>query len=199
MAMAHGVLACLAWAFIFPLGGIIIRLCSYRRLRWVHAILQIFGLCLYTVAVGLGIELSISLYHWWIKNKHAIIGLIIYGLFLFQSVSGYLHHRLFMKYVSRTLWSYVHPWTGRLCITLGMINAGFGFQLRKQGTGSWKVKVYTVCAVLVWTAYVTSVVIGEWRRKQKEKETALTVGAGTSSGGSGNLNLVTSVETSKQG
>ena len=32
MAIAHGFFACLAWAFIFPLGGILIRLCSFPKL-----------------------------------------------------------------------------------------------------------------------------------------------------------------------
>lgn len=173
MAIAHGFFACLAWAFIFPLGGILIRLCSFPKLLWVHALLQIFGLCLYTIAVGLGIEAGISPRHWWIKNKHAIIGLIIYGLFLLQSLSGYIHHLMFKKYISRTVWSYIHLWMGRLCITLGMINAGFGFQLRGQGYSSWKVVLYTVCAVLVWVAYVTSAVVGEWRREQRTQREAL--------------------------
>lgn len=180
MAIAHGFFACLAWAFIFPLGGILIRICSFRKLLWVHALLQIFGLCLYTVAVGLGIESGISPRHWWIKDKHAIIGLVIYGMFLLQSVSGYIHHLMFKKYISRTLWSHMHLWTGRLCITLGMINAGFGFQLRHQGYGSWKVVLYTVCAVLVWVAYAASAVVGEWRRKQRTKREALVLGEGES-------------------
>ncbi|KAF9734772.1 hypothetical protein PMIN06_000761 [Paraphaeosphaeria minitans] len=172
MAMAHGVLACLAWAIVFPLGGILVRLFSSRYLIWVHTGLQIFGLCLYTAAVGLGIELGMSPFHHWIKNKHAIIGLTVYALFLTQAASGYIHHLMFKKYISRSTWSYIHLWTGRLCITLAMINAGLGFQLRKQKIGSWKVALYTVCAVLMWCAYVTSIVIGEWRRNKEMKKAA---------------------------
>ena len=190
MAMAHGILASLAWAFIFPLGGILIRLCSFRKLLWAHALLQIFGLCVYTVAVGLGIRLGISPRHWWIKDKHAIIGLTVYGLFLFQTASGYIHHLLFKKFLSRTTWSHIHLWTGRLCITLGMVNAGFGFQLRKQGTVSWKVKTFTVCAVLMWVAYVASAVFGEYRKKRHAEPASSALGVRSSIATSDNLTQV---------
>lgn len=176
MAMAHGVLACIAWALVFPLSGILVRLCSFHNLLWVHVGLQILGLCLYTASVGLGIELGRSPRHRWIKDKHAIIGLAVYILFLTQAASGYIHHIMFKKYISRTTWSYIHLWTGRLCITLGMINAGFGFQLRKQNLGSWKVMLYTVCAVLMWCAYVSSIVIGEWRRNKQMKKATSSIG-----------------------
>ncbi|KAF2437854.1 hypothetical protein P171DRAFT_491713 [Karstenula rhodostoma CBS 690.94] len=172
MAMAHGVLACTAWALVFPLGGILVRLCSFRNLVWVHTGLQIFGLCLYTAAVGLGVNLGLSPWHRWIKDKHAIIGLTVYGLFLTQAASGYIHHIMFKKYISRTTWSHIHLWTGRLCITLAMVNAGFGFQLRQQKIGSWKVVLYTVCAGLMWCAYVASIVVGEWRRNKQMKKAA---------------------------
>jgi hypothetical protein len=80
-----------------------------------------------------------------------------------------------------------------------MINAGFGFQLREQGYSSWKVVLYTVCAVLVWVAYVTSAVVGEWRRKQRTRREAL-VGeeAGSSRERSGEVTPVSS-EVAKMG
>lgn len=189
-AMVHGFFACMAWAFIFPLGGIMIRLCSFRTLLWTHAFLQIGGLCFYTVAVGIGIELGISPHHWWIKDKHAIIGLIIYGLFLIQTFSGYIHHLMFKKYFSRTLWSHFHLWTGRLCITLGMINAGLGFKLREQGFGSWKVVLYTACAVLMWVVYVISAIIGERRKRRRTQGVDSDVEAKTAANDSINLTPV---------
>ncbi|KAK7188377.1 integral membrane protein [Paraphaeosphaeria sporulosa] len=172
MALAHGVLACIAWALIFPLSGILVRSCSFHNLLWVHTALQIVGLCLYTASIGLGIQLGMSPFHHWMKDKHVIIGLAVYGLFLTQAASGYIHHVMFKKYISRTTSSYIHLWTGRLCITLAMINGGFGFQLRSQKIGSWKVALYTVCAVVMWCAYVTSIVIGEWRRNKQMKKVA---------------------------
>jgi hypothetical protein len=198
MAMAHGILACVAWVFLFPLGGILIRSCSFRHVLWVHVFLQIAGLCVYTAAVGLGINLGLSPWHKMINNKHAIIGLVVYTLVVTQAVSGYIHHKLFKENTSRTAWSYVHLWIGRLCITLAMINAGFGFQLRGQGIRSWKVVLYTVCAVLMWSAYVTSIVVGELRRKKQMKKGASALEAEMSPVDS-TLDMQKVQETPKQG
>lgn len=51
----HGVLAGLAFVIIFPLGGILIRMCEFSGLLWIHGILQLFGYVVYIVAAGLGI------------------------------------------------------------------------------------------------------------------------------------------------
>lgn len=168
MYVAHGVMACLAWAGIFPIGGIMIRLLSFKNLLWVHAGLQIFGFCLYTAAVGLGIELSINPRFWRMNNKHVIIGLIIFALFFIQSFTGYLHHVMFKRSRGqRSIWSYLHLWSGRLCIPLGMINAGFGFQITHKGLNTWEVKTYTVFAVIVFVAYVVSVAMGELKKRKE--------------------------------
>ncbi|KAF2677699.1 iron reductase domain protein [Lentithecium fluviatile CBS 122367] len=162
MITAHAILACIAMAGIFPIGGILVRLFSFPHLIWVHAVLQVLGLCAYIAAVGLGLKVAIGEY---MGEYHAIIGLVLFAVFFLQPLSGYLHHALFKKYVSRTVWSYIHLWMGRLGITLGMINAGFGFQLMGKTIGSWEVVAYTVVAVIIWTAYVGSAVVGEMKRK----------------------------------
>lgn len=164
---AHAVLACIAWIGIFPMGGILIRLFSFPHLVWAHACLQVLGLCLYIAAVGLGLKVAIGEYT---GRYHVIIGLTLFGIFVFQPLSGYLHHAMFKKYVSRTTWSYVHIWIGRSAITLGMINAGFGFKLRGKTMDNWEVVVYTVFAVIMWVAYVGSAVFGELKRAKKVSE-----------------------------
>ncbi|KAF1954855.1 CBD9-like protein [Byssothecium circinans] len=161
---AHAVLACLAWAFLFPLGGIMIRLFSFHGLVWMHAGVQVLGLCLYVAAVGLGLSVAIGEYT---GDKHAVIGLVLFAVFFFQPLSGIVHHTMFKKYISRTLWSHIHLWIGRLGITLGMINAGFGFQLHDKSMDNWEVKAYTACAVVVFVAYVASVLFGEVRRTKR--------------------------------
>ncbi|KAH7109648.1 integral membrane protein [Dendryphion nanum] len=173
MYTAHAILACLAWAFVFPLGGIMIRLLSFPGLLWTHAYLQIAGFCMYTAAIGLGIPLSNNPKFWRMENKHVLIGLIIFGLFFLQIFTGYLHHVMFVKKGGRTIWSMMHLWSGRICVTLGIINGGFGFQITHKGWESWEVKTYTVFGVLVWIVYVASIVIGENRRRKRitvEKE-----------------------------
>ncbi|KAF2266536.1 CBD9-like protein, partial [Lojkania enalia] len=129
MYAAHSILACLAWAGIYPIGGIMIRLFSFPNLLWIHAGLQIFGVCLYTAAVGLGIQLSINARFHRMRNKHVVIGLIIFVFVFLQNFLGFLHHYYFKKNANRHVFSYIHLWTGRLCFTLGIINAGFGFQI----------------------------------------------------------------------
>ena len=171
MYTAHAILACLAWAFIFPLGGIMIRLLSFPGLLWVHAGLQIFGYCVYIAAIGLGVQLSINPKFWRLGNKHAIIGLLILILFAGQACTGHIHHLFFKKVIRRTTWSYVHLWTGRVCVTLGIINAGFGFEITHKKLDSWPVTTYTVCAVLVWVTYVLAIVFGEMGRRKKGKQT----------------------------
>jgi ABC-type multidrug transport system fused ATPase/permease subunit len=172
MYTAHGILACLAWVAIFPIGGIMIRLLSFPRLLWVHAGLQITGYCLYIAAMVLGILLSINPKFWRMHDKHVIIGLILFVSFFFQGITGYVHHLMYKKEGRRTAVSFIHLWTGRVCITLAMINAGFGFQLTHKGTGTWQVKTYTVFAVVMWVLYVVSIVVGERRKRRQAKERA---------------------------
>ena len=56
--LVHAVLACLAFGFIFPLGGIMIRVLSFPGLLWVHGVLQIVGYITFIVAAGLGIWMA---------------------------------------------------------------------------------------------------------------------------------------------
>jgi hypothetical protein len=51
---AHGVLACLAFVVFFPVGAISIRIIPGRFALFVHALFQICGYILYTIAFGMG-------------------------------------------------------------------------------------------------------------------------------------------------
>ncbi|PSN74258.1 CBD9-like protein [Corynespora cassiicola Philippines] len=179
---AHAVLACIAWAGFFPLGGVMMRLCHFRNLIWVHAGVQVFGYCIYIAAVGIGIKLASNPRYYYLDDKHAIIGLVVFGLFFIQIISGWLHHVLFKKYMSRNLYSYIHMWTARLCITLGIINGGFGFQLTHKGLGTWQVMTYTVFAVVMWVVYVAAVIFKEVTKNKGETRLLADGGSGTSSG-----------------
>ena len=48
-----------AFAFLFPLGAILIRTASFRRLVWVHAGIQIFAYILALTGLGLGVYIAI--------------------------------------------------------------------------------------------------------------------------------------------
>jgi hypothetical protein len=57
-AIAHAVVASLAFLFFFPVGAILIRLLSFPGLVWFHSIFQLIGQIIFTVAFALGIELA---------------------------------------------------------------------------------------------------------------------------------------------
>ena len=58
--IAHGVVMGLAFAFVFPLGSILIRIFSFPGLLWVHAGTQLFAYLLSIVGLGLGIYIALK-------------------------------------------------------------------------------------------------------------------------------------------
>jgi hypothetical protein len=54
----HGILAGFIFTLLFPFGGIMIRILSFKSLLWAHGILQIIGYIGYIVAMGLGIYIA---------------------------------------------------------------------------------------------------------------------------------------------
>jgi hypothetical protein len=162
---AHAVLACLAFAFFFPIGGILIRVAQFNGALWVHAGLQSAAYLLFTAAVGMGIWITQNPNFGELQNKHPIIGLFLFALLLFQAPAGWMHHVGYKKYGGRTFWSHIHLWIGRVAITLGIINAGFGFIL--SGTKGSGPIAYAVVAAIIWVAYVLAVLYGERQRSRR--------------------------------
>ena len=56
--IAHGTIMGLAFALFFPIGGIIIRVLSFRGLIWVHAGLQTLTYTLVLAGMGLGVYIA---------------------------------------------------------------------------------------------------------------------------------------------
>lgn len=167
MLIAHGVLASLAFVILFPAGAIAIRLASFPGVVWLHAIFQVFAYLIYIAAFGLGVYIAMQMEM--LDHHHPILGIVVLILVFAQPISGYLHHLLFKKYQSRTLWSYVHIWIGRIAVTLGIINGGLGLQWADSMNMSSRggIIAYTVIAVFVWLAWVAAIVIGERRRAKR--------------------------------
>ena len=166
--IAHAVLACLAFGFLFPVGGIMIRLGSFPGLWIVHGLFQIFALLLYTVAFGIGIWMTKNFYT--LNDAHPIIGIVLFALLAFQPMLGFLHHVFFKRHNARTIWSYGHIWFGRIAIILGIVNGGLGLGLAKR-TGhmvpSQSVVIgYSVVAGFFGLAYILSAIYGERKRGQ---------------------------------
>jgi len=165
MLMAHGILACLAFAIFFPFGAISIRLMSFPGLVWFHAAFQAFAYLTYIAAFGLGVYLATQLRL--MNAYHPIIGILLFVLIFFQPILGMLHHSNFKKFQERTMWSYGHIWLGRIIITLGIINGGLGFLL--AANTAYGPIAYGIIAAIVWLIYVTSIFIGEKRRNRNAR------------------------------
>lgn len=165
---AHGVLASIAFILLFPSGGILIRLSSLPSTLNIHRGLQLFGLVLFTAAMGMGAWMThhLSL----IGNKHVIIGLVVFILIFFQPFTGNLHHKYFQRTRARSLWSQAHLWLGRGAIILGLVNGGLGLQLAGNYDDVDKAKIaYGVLAGIFGSAYLVSIALGEGRRAKAKR------------------------------
>lgn len=176
MITAHAILGTLAMALLFPCGGILIRLASFRGLWLAHGLFQIFAFVIFTIAFALGIYMfthmpselpnGIRIAH----QAHPIVGMVVFGLLFLQPWLGFLHHFAFKKYSKRVFWSYAHLWIGRFVITLGIINGGLGLQLSKKigefAPHNATIITYTVAAGIVYLLYVLSAIYGEAKRRR---------------------------------
>ena len=57
--ITHGTVMGFTFAFLFPLGAILIRVASFRGLIWVHACIQALAYALALVGLGLGIYIAV--------------------------------------------------------------------------------------------------------------------------------------------
>jgi hypothetical protein len=177
----HGVLAAGVFAVVFPFGGILMRLCSFRGLLWLHGIVQVVGYVLYAVAAGLGIYL-ISNGGYSVRfdkcsrlrrapadrqqnfatDKHVIIGYLLLAVLFLQAPLGWLHHVRFVRKGGRTIFSYLHLWIARLAIPIGILNGIFGLKLASSEI--WKIVVFGIVGVTSWLLYCAAAIVGERRR-----------------------------------
>ncbi|KIX04611.1 uncharacterized protein Z518_05481 [Rhinocladiella mackenziei CBS 650.93] len=194
--IAHAVLACLAWVFFFPLGAILLRLpaTSPVMLR-VHVACQLLTYVVYVVAAGLGVwlvqQVSTGGFSAW-SDPHTGIGVAILVVAFFQPIFGYIHHKIFKKRQARmreprdekvpeqerkkarqgTWPGFMHKWTGRALITLGIVNGGLGIHLAAgspfqsdETTRSASIG-YAIGAGLMFLLYVLSVIVFERRNRR---------------------------------
>lgn len=60
--IAHAALGAAAFLFIFPLGGILVKVWPHRHIVWIHAGIQMLGLAVYIASAGLGIWMGTLLH-----------------------------------------------------------------------------------------------------------------------------------------
>ncbi|KAK0333483.1 hypothetical protein LTR91_012625 [Friedmanniomyces endolithicus] len=164
MLNAHAVFACIAFVALMPMGAILIRVASFKKLVRLHVAIQALALVSYMVAVGLGLYLAINLDL--LDQAHPFIGLVLFALLLMQPIVGLVHHRFYKKHTGRTLWSYAHLSVGRLSIFLGLINGGLGLQLAFAGPRAKM--IYGIVAGVVGVCYLVAIAFGEAKRGRTE-------------------------------
>ncbi|KAL2264079.1 hypothetical protein VTK26DRAFT_2573 [Humicola hyalothermophila] len=169
---AHGIMAAVAMAALFPLGSVLVRLLPAGRLAvWAHAGWQALALCVFVAAAGLGIRVGSmvqtpggNLFEISSIRYHLIIGLVVLGLLVLQPFLGIMHHVRFKKLRRRQVWSYLHLGNGRVVITLGIVNGGLGLHVAREATRF--VIAYSVVAGVMWLLWMLAAVWGEVKRRK---------------------------------
>ena len=100
------------------------------------------------------------------NHHHIIIGEVVFALLASQAVFGIIHHILFRRKGRRQVWSYAHIWTGRILVTLGIINGGLGMQLANVSRAG-KI-AYGVLAGLIWVVWMATAVASEFKKSDSE-------------------------------
>ncbi|KAF2162006.1 iron reductase domain protein [Zasmidium cellare ATCC 36951] len=163
--IAHGVLACLVFVILLPVGGILVRLATFTGFIKGHIAIQLLAYAMFVAAVGMGAYMS-DMYD--VTNtRHPIIGIIVFILIVFQPIFGYLHHRLCKKTGRRNVWSFVHLTIGRVAIVLGIINGGLGLALAGNAPRG-AIIAYGVIAGIFGVTYLAVAVFGEVQKARSE-------------------------------
>ena len=161
MVTAHGTLAAIVFLVLFPGGAFLIRTPRRGGMVWVHAGVQILAYCSFVAAAGLGIYLATTQNR--LTRTHPLIGMVLLAILFFQPFAGLLHHYFYKKERRRTLVSYLHVYTGRTAIILGMVNGGLGLKLAGV-TNMGFLAAYGVVAGVIGVAYLSVIVFSELRR-----------------------------------
>lgn len=130
-SIIHGVVMCVAYILLYPLGALLLRLVKRVPVR-VHWICQSVASVLVVVGFGLGIaasqEYNRSRDY---DDPHQIIGIVLLVALVVQLALGAVHHVIF-KWKSKskkTVLSRFHLVIGPLIILLAMVNGGLGLNL----------------------------------------------------------------------
>lgn len=166
---------------LYPLGAISLQLPiqhvpylkNVRKVASIHVPIQILGFIMMIGGMALGIRVGKDLgYLEDPVHSHVIIGLLtVCIIIVFQPIMGILQHRHFKKTGKKNIFAYLHRWTGRGAIALGMINNGLGFQLTGIGfivPRHFLVLNCTILGVLatIWFGLVVfDEFNGRWQRK----------------------------------
>lgn len=150
---------------LFPLISLTLYLNSTKKVRYIHAPLQLLSVILLIAGMSLGIVLGQRIGE--LDGYHMIIGFIVVAaLVLFQPAMGIYQHLCYHKTGGKTVFGILHRWLGRTMIILGIINGGLGWQL----TGNTSAYIpYGIVAALVFLIYI-SVLAFAWYRSGQQTD-----------------------------
>lgn len=104
-----------------------------------------------------------------ISAFHAVFGIVVVVLLLFQPILGYVHHLHYQRYQSITPYTHAHVWYGRVLVSAGLLDGFFGLLLAGQGAGI--LAAYGIIAGGVWVLWILVVVFTGRRQKRKKIQT----------------------------
>jgi hypothetical protein len=179
---AHACIMSIVFIVLYPLGAISLHLPiehipylreSYLRnkVMAIHVPIQAIAFVMMVGGMALGIRLGHDLgYLAHPVQAHVVIGLLtVSTIIIFQPIMGILQHMYFRKTGRKSVFAYIHRWTGRGAVALGMINSGLGFKLAKANVVIPKrsyVRSYALLAVLV-SIWISFVIFDEFRIHRK--------------------------------
>lgn len=123
----HAFVMILTFIGLMPGGVAILRFGNSVRFHWINQSLAVLS-----VIIGLGLGIYDSLYYQrtrGFKTAHQIIGFIVVGFVLGQSILGFIHHRAYQHTQRTTKMAPIHVWLGRVIIVIGTVNGFLGFNL----------------------------------------------------------------------
>jgi hypothetical protein len=135
----HGLLMCLSFLFLYPLGASLIRTSDPRAFNF-HWTTQAFASLLVGVGALLGYWQSSS-----ISVAHQYLGIGIVVAIVGQMALGYRHHVQYLLVARKTAVIRVHVWLGRTIFIAGFVNIVMGLLLRRYT--QWV--IFLTCAVML--------------------------------------------------
>jgi Cytochrome domain of cellobiose dehydrogenase len=162
----HAAVMSVVFILFFPLFALTLYLPTAKRVRYVHAPLQVFSIILLLVGLGTGVKLGKSIEI--LDGYHQVIGYIVVAVMIgFQPALGIYQHLYYHKTGGRSALGVFHQWLGRTVIVVGIVNGGLGF-MQSGPVGStyvprYAVVLYSIVALAVLFVYLAVVVISKRR------------------------------------
>jgi hypothetical protein len=140
----HGLLMCLSFLFLYPLGASLIRTSDPRAFNF-HWTTQAFASLLVVVGAIVGYWQSSG-----ISVAHQYLGIGIVVAIAAQIFLGWRHHVEYLKVQRKTGLIRIHVWLGRSIFVAGLVNIVMGLLLRR----------YTQWVIFVTCAFILLEVVG---------------------------------------